>query len=427
MKKKIQIHELRKGMYVSELDRPWFGTPFLFQGFQIQTDEEIEQLRQCCQYVYIDTEPPSLINTPKQRNTPISIIQPSAIEHDVAAVLEPHQRKKTAGSAPPSHRYMHEVLLKEELGQARELESRARQLIYTIADDVRLGRSLDTVGAKNAVAGMVESVIRNPDALAWLTHLKNKDDYTALHSVRVCILALTFGRHLELSVEQLHVLGIGALLHDIGKLKVPNEILNKPGRLTDTEFAIMRTHVPLGVEILANTPGIPRAAVQVAQRHHERYSGTGYINGFSGDKIGLFGLIGGIVDAYDALTSDRAYHTGRSSYDALDLLYQAKNTDFHAGLVEQFIQCMGIYPLGSIVEMNDGCIGVVISINRSHRLKPCVAMVLTPEKQPYVPATTVVDLYKFPHNSAGRILEIRRVLATGAYGINPAAYLTAIG
>ena len=427
MKKKIQIHELRKGMYVAELDRPWFGTPFLFQGFQIQSDEEIEQLRQCCQYVYIDTEPQDLPNTPASKRRGASVLaQPVASEYDVAAVLEFHQRKKTAGSGQPAHRYMHEVLLKEELGQARELESRARQLIYTIADDVRLGRSLDTVGAKNAVAGMVESVIRNPDALAWLTHLKNKDDYTALHSVRVCILALTFGRHLELPVEQLNVLGIGALLHDIGKLKVSNEILNKPGRLTDAEFAIMRTHVPLGVEILANTPGIPGAAVEVAQRHHERYGGAGYINGFSGDQIGLFGLIGGIVDAYDALTSDRAYHAGRSSYDALDLLYQAKNTDFHAGLVEQFIQCMGIYPLGSIVEMNDGCIGVVTSINRAHRLKPCVAMVLTPEKKPYVPAT-VVDLFKSPQDSAGRPLEIRRVLAAGTHDINPAAYLTVVG
>ena len=426
MKKKIQISELRKGMYVSELDRPWFGTPFLFQGFAIQTDEEIEQLRQCCQHVYIDTDHQDLPNTlaSKRRGAPVPA-QSVVSEHDVAAVLEFSQRKKTAGSAQPAHRYMHEVLLKEELGRARELESRARQLIYTIADDVRLGRSLDTVGAKNAVAGMVESVIRNPDALAWLTHLKKKDDYTALHSVRVCILALTFGRHLELPVEQLNVLGIGALLHDIGKLKVPNEILNKPARLTDAEFVIMRTHVPLGVEILVNSAGIP-AAVEVAQRHHERYSGGGYINGFSGDQIGLFGLIGGIVDAYDALTSDRAYHAGRSSYDALDLLYQAKNTDFHAGLVEQFIQCMGIYPLGSIVEMNDGRVGVVISINRSHRLKPCVAMVLTPGKKPYVPAT-VVDLFKSPQNNDGHMLEIRRVLAAGTYDIDPAAYLTAIG
>jgi putative nucleotidyltransferase with HDIG domain len=278
------------------------------------------------------------------------------------------------------------------------------------------------VEAKKAVAGMVESVVRNPDALVWLTQLKKKDEYTALHSLRVCILALTFGRHLELSPEQLNILGIGALLHDVGKFKVPNEILNKPARLTDAEYQIMKTHVPLGVEILENTPNIPPAAIEVARRHHERYSGSGYINGFSGDEIGLFGLIGAIVDTYDAITSDRAYHSGMSAYDALNLLYQARNTEYHTGLVEQFIQCMGVYPIGSVVEMNSGSVGVVISINRARRLKPRVALVLDPDKQPYVPAS-VVDLFKSPMDSNGKVLEIRKVLPSGMYGIVPANYL----
>ena len=160
----------------------------------------------------------------------------------------------------------------------------------------------------------------------------------------------------------------------------------------------------------------------MARRHHERYSGSGYVNGFSGDEIGLFGLVGAIVDTYDAITSDRAYHAGMSAYDALNLLYQARNTEYHTGLVEQFIQCMGVYPIGSVVEMNSGSVGVVISINRARRLKPRVALVLDPNKHPYTPSP-VVDLFHSPVDDNGKVLEIRKVLPTGTYGIVPANYL----
>ena len=337
-------------------------------------------------------------------------------------VLEFELLKNTQSARARHPQHEDSTSLEQEVSVAQAAESRTRTLIYSIMDDIRLGRSINSVEAKKAVAGMVESVVRNPDALVWLTQLKKKDEYTALHSLRVCILALTFGRHLGLSAEQLNVLGIGALLHDVGKFKVPNEILNKPARLTDAEYQIMKTHVPLGVEILENTPNIPPAAIEVARRHHERYSGSGYINGFSGDEIGLFGLVGAIVDTYDAITSDRAYHSGMSAYDALNLLYQARNTEYHTGLVEQFIQCMGVYPIGSVVEMNSGSVGVVISINRARRLKPRVALVLDPDKHPYTPAP-VVDLFQSPVDGSGRVLEIRKVLPTGTYGIVPANYL----
>lgn len=423
MRKKIQVHELRKGMYVAELDRPWIGTPFLFQGFYISSDAEIEELRRYCQYVFVDTEQetPSLAAS---RKTPGRQIPPpqQPMEPDPVALLEFKLLNKSAPAAHPTHRYRDETLLEEEIVHARTVESRSRELIYTIMDDVRLGKGIAVAEAKNAVAGMVESVVRNPDALVWLTQLKNKDEYTALHSLRVCILALTFGRHLELPPDHLNVLGIGALLHDIGKLKVPNEILNKPARLTDKEFGIMKTHVPHGVAILESTPGIPAAAIEVARRHHERYSGAGYINGYSGDQIGLFGMIGAIVDSYDAISSDRAYHTGLSAYDALARLYQGRNTDFHTGLVEQFIQCMGIYPIGSIVEMRSGNVGVAISINRTRRLRPQVALVLDTDKKPYT-RTTVVDLFHAPLDASGKPLEIKKVLPAGTYGINPSAYV----
>ena len=288
--------------------------------------------------------------------------------------------------------------------------------------DVRLGRSINTTAAKKVVADMVDSVIRNPDALMCLNQLKDKDEYTALHSLRVCVLALAFGRHLELSEEELNLLGIGALLHDIGKMKVPNDILNKPGKLTEDEFALMKSHVPRGVEILEKAHGISSAAIDVARYHHERYAGNGYALGTKGDQIGLFGSVGAIVDCYDAITSDRSYHTGMSAHDALTKMYSWRGRDFQPLLVEQFIQCMGIYPIGSVVELNNGSIGVVVSINRARRLKPKVAMVLNPDKTPYAPSK-VIDLMHQDTTGGGRGLEIRKVLPPGEHGVIPTKYI----
>lgn len=424
MRKKIPVSELRKGMYIAELDRPWIGTPFLYQGFPLTDDDEVEMLHRYCRYVFIDPEREEAFAAPARVPTGQTAQPPAQrfSNHDPLSTLEFKLLKKSSPATHPEHRYRAETPLEEEIGQAREVESRGRQLIYSLMDDVRLGKSIATGEAKLVVAQLVESVVRNPDALVWLTQLKKQDEYTALHSIRVCILALTFGRHLELPRQHLNLLGIGALLHDIGKLKIPDDILNKPGRLTAPEYEIMKTHVPLGVALLESTAGIPAEAIQVAGRHHERYSGNGYVSGYSGDNIGLFGMMGAIVDCYDAVTSDRVYQAGISPYDALALLYKGRNTDFHTGLVEQFIQCMGIYPIGSIVELSNGHIGVVVSINRARRLRPMVALVLDGDKKPY-PQASLVDLFTPPRDGAGQTLEIKRILPAGSHGINPASYL----
>jgi len=255
-----------------------------------------------------------------------------------------------------------------------------------------------------------------------LSQLKDADEYTALHSLRVCILALTFGRHPDFNREELNLLGVGALLHDVGKMKVPVEILNKPGRLTDKEFEIMKSHVPEGVKILNSADGIADASIQVAANHHERYAGGGYAGGVAGDRIGSFGLISGIVDCYDAITSDRVYHSGLSAYEALTKMYSWRSTDFHPGLIEQFIQCMGIYPVGSLVELTDGRVGVVITVNRKRRLRPRVALVLKEDKTPYRKPKLVnlVDLEEAQGQDAPSIV---KVLQPGEYGINPIDYL----
>ena len=423
MKKKVSIQDLRLGMYVSELDRDWLETPFLFQGFAIESDEQIEELRRYCQYVYIDTEEGYDI-TPKRRPAapaPKNILLSAENPKERVPNMEQVLHRFTPGHRRPP-RYQDVTTLEEEIGHAREIVTETREAVYNIMDDVRLGRSINTTGAKKIVANMVDSVIRNPDALMCLNQLKNKDEYTALHSLRVCVLALAFGRHLDLTDEELNLLGIGALLHDIGKMKVPNEIINKPGKLTDEEFDLMKSHVPRGVEILEKAHGILPASVDVARFHHERYAGGGYAQGAKGENIGLFGSVGAIVDCYDAITSDRSYHTGMSAHDALKKMYSWRGRDFQPLLVEQFIQCMGIYPIGSVVELNTGGIGVVISINRKRRLKPKVALVLSPDKTPMTPVK-VIDLMHQAAEGLDHEVEIRKVLPPGEYGVVPTNYI----
>lgn len=407
-------------MYVSELDRPWIESRFLFQGFEVRTQEELDELVRLCKYVYVETDVEFKDGHVRPRQ-PASIGTPDPEEFAAKRIRIEILDKFSEHHATKPARYPDLVSLEEELPQAQEIATNANALVENIMHDARFGHVFDSTAIKNSIAGMVQSVLRNPDALLWFSQLKNKDTYTSEHSLRVCILALTFGRHLELPEPDLNMLGIGALLHDIGKVKIPIEILDKPDRLTAEEFELMKQHVPWGVDILSQTPGIPEAAIDVARFHHERYDGSGYTAGLKGEQINLFGQIGAIVDSYDDITSDRPYHQGMAPHDALRKIYEWRRKDFHEILVEQFIQCMGIYPIGSVVEMNTGSVGVVISANRARRLRPRIAMVLDPSKQRYQ-APQIIDLIQEDMHGQNALL-IQRVLPPGSFDINPADYL----
>lgn len=423
MRKKIDVQYLEVGMYVAELDRPWLGTPFLFQGFEIRSPAEITELRRWCQWVYVEMPDtysvsgaprPAAATLPK-RSLRIETEAEQRVAHDFLKIINQPRGQPV---------YADQWALEQEIPAAREHYAAARTMLYEVLDDIRAGKNINSIAAKRVIGELAESVIRNPDALTCFIQLKKKDEYTAQHSLRVCILALAFGRHLGLDREMLETLGLGALLHDIGKMKVPADILNKPSTLSEYEFSLMKSHVPRGVELLEQMPGIPRPAIDVARCHHERYSGGGYIAGLTGDQIGFFGMLGGIVDCYDAITSDRAYRAGMSAHAALKQMYGWRNRDFHPGLVEQFIQCMGIYPIGSVVELNTGEIAVVVTMNRVRRLKPRVTLVLNEHCAPYSTPVTV-DLMQHK-TSDGRPCEIDRVLEPGVYGIDPVLYLPMI-
>ncbi|MEK7206945.1 MAG: HD-GYP domain-containing protein [Pseudomonadota bacterium] len=417
MKKRLDVQQLKVGMYVYELDRPWRETPFLFQGFEIRSEAEIRELQHYCAHVFVDDDKAagtvSAPHTSSENSTARNGQRHNKLERDLLIKVESQPLLKAV--------YHDQTSLEEEVEIVRETHQQARALIHTVMEDARLGKNINMIGAKVVVGEMAESVIRNPDALTCFTQLKKKDEYTALHSLRVCLLALAFGRHLGLEHQDITALGIGALLHDIGKMRVPNEILDKPGALTDYELALMKSHVPHGVEILEKTRDIPATAIDVARCHHERYGGDGYLNGLKGDGIGLFGMIGGIVDCYDAISSDRAYRAGMSAHAALKKMYEWRSNDFHPGLVEQFIQCMGIYPIGSVVELNTGEVGVIVTMNRARRLKPRIALIKRADNSAF-DETSMVDLMDYKTRD-GWSCEIDRVLEPGVHGINPVDHL----
>jgi len=407
MLRKIPVDQLTQGMYVSELDRPWLDTPFLFQGFFIRSDAELEQLRSSCDYVYVD---------------PLRVAQdmPTATRRRPPATREAPVGHLSAGE----RRYPRQIPLERELKSARAVRQRARSFIDTVFEDVRSGRRPDLTEVRQVVSGMVESIVRNPDAQMCLAQLKHRDEYTAQHSVNVCVLTVAFGRHLGVALPELNLLGMGALLHDIGKLRTPLEILNKPARLTADEFAVMREHPVHGRNILEAIPGMPAEVVDVAFAHHERLHGHGYPRGLVGNELSSWSKIVAIVDVYDAITSDRAYHDGLPATQALTKMYAWRERDFDPELMEQFIQCIGIYPIGALVELTSGEVGVVLSINPRLRLRPKVMLSRDAQGRPYFPAR-IVDLAEFVDRDDGPYA-IQRVLEPGACGIDAGEQIATI-
>ncbi len=415
MKVKIDVRDVKLGMYIAELDRPWLETPFLFQGFELRTREELEHLQKHCRYVYVDVHKSPMF-TPKyvQRD---AMARMRALQAEDEKIKRKVRQLAEQAARPQRRSYLDQTSFEEELVHAKAIERRAREVMREAISYVQKGKSVDLPMAKKVVGNMVDSVVRNPDALICLSQLKDISEYTALHSIRTCIIALAFGRHLALSRDELNILGLGVLLHDIGMIKVPKEILDKPAGLTPREFEIMTKHVRWGLKIADESGGVAAGAADVVGQHHERSDGQGYPNRWTGPAIAPAGMIGAIVDVYDAVTSDRTYSGALSAEETLKRMYEWRHKDFNAPMVEEFIRCMGIFPIGSLVELSTGSIGVVITVNRARRLKPKIALVLTGNKTAYS-HKVVTDLME--HKDArGNEIKISRVLPSGAYSINP--------
>jgi cyclic di-GMP phosphodiesterase len=260
-------------------------------------------------------------------------------------------------------------------------------------------------------------VLRNPDAMMLLAKVKAKGDYEFVRAVDTSLLMIMFGRFLQLERAQLDVLGMAGMLLDVGKIMVPDAVLRKPALLTPREYELVKKHVMHSVDIIRKEKELPHEVIDIVLQHHERQDGSGYLHGLRGAEITLYGAIAGMADSYSAMVSTRPYAKPLSPSNALSSLYKLHGTLFHQALIEQFIQCIGIYPVGSVVELNSGEIGVVIMQNLVRRLQPRVMVILDKDRKPLRPEK-ILDLMKEPKVTADQTYQIRRTLPADTLPVN---------
>jgi HD-GYP domain-containing protein (c-di-GMP phosphodiesterase class II) len=535
MHRKVNATELALGMFVADLDRPWIDTPFLLQGFLIDDEDQLRQLRQHCQWVMIDphrsvgaefdTPVRKTPNSPRDHgNEPRVVVQraesprpgngsartgqgtakPATRTDTGSSAGKPADNGRSAqrgggtrefavsvdapntrgqGLAPargsvhagesaqeggarrgfwgqlkegvsglfarkeeevqeyadppdtapaqPEHVrasfipetvqltiYEDKHTVEEEVGAATIAYDRTSELLHNVVEDIRAGGNLQLESVEEVIDDMVQSMVRNPDAMMWVARMREQDLTVYGHGLSVAVSLVAFGRHLGYPKEQLSQLGMLGLLLDIGKIKLPRDLLEKSARLTSDEFEQIKDHVDLGLEILAATPNIHPDVIEGIAQHHERMNGTGYPNNIMGEKIGVFGRMAAIADTYAAVTKRRPYAEAISPHEALQMLSNWSGTQFHADMVEQFIQSIGVFPVGSLVELSTGEVAVVVTHNKIKRLRPKVLVVTEQDKTPHRHPSMRDLLYDVSDNPAF----IRRGLPSNAYGLDPSEY-----
>ncbi len=424
MHTKISSSRLVTGMYVADLDRPWVDTPFLFQGFLIENDDHVLQLQKYCKFVLVDSElstanvQNSILTYGEEpgQNKPESILPSEDASDDVGLSLQTSFIPASVKITP----FKNITPVEAELVPAGETYTRTTEALGEIFRDFASDEHLALQDVEVVIQDMVESMIRNPDALMLLSRLRQEDEVVYGHGLNVAIYLVALGRHLSLPKNMLERLGTIGLLLDIGKTKLPRELLQKNGRLTSEEFETIKSHVPICLDILKDTPSLHPDILEGIAQHHERENGSGYPAGLSKGEISLFGRMAAIADTFSALTNPRPYAEPVPAYQALQTMANWGSEFFHAPIVEQFIHAIGIFPVGSMVELSTGEVAVVISHNKVRRLKPRVLIISGKDKTPSKNPTTLDLLH--PPGTYKTLPSILSGLPTGAYGLNPREY-----
>lgn len=441
-KELIAAADARLGMFVVELDRPWVGTPFLMQGFLIDDARTLEQLVECCRFIYIDRSrsigehyapPADDAGTPRARHaaarqavsdagsvsggSQLSFLEALTIVRKGG--LDAAAARRLAGDAVADRPETQSV--ERELVRASPVMAEAEAVFEQVVADVRENRKPDIVQVTESVDDMLQSVKRNPDALLWLIRLKQYDRYSYHHALDVTVHLLVFAHSMGFSEDGATVLGVAGMMQDIGKIRLPERVLQKAGRLTRLEMEIAKSHVDFSIQIIRQDPNPMPGLIEIVSRHHERIDGSGYPEGLRGGAIGLRAEMAGLVDTFCAMTSKRAYDEPLSTQRALEALVRLRETRFSGNVVDGFIQCIGLYPAGTLVELNSGEVAVVIAQNRVRRMQPRVLVLLCADKTPnHHPPT--LDLLYSPLTPAGEPYRILRALPGGAYDIDSSEF-----
>ncbi|MCI0654648.1 MAG: HD-GYP domain-containing protein [Methylococcaceae bacterium] len=405
----ISVQHLKIGMFVSKLDRAWLETPFPLEGVWINSPDDINKVKLYCDMVWIDPDKSWFKNLDLQYRQKHS---KPVRETPRFSGLTRHRHEGQAGAT---------ISFADEIAGARTSYSQANQVIGDIMRDIEAGRTPAFGSVKDAVTNMLDSIHRNSDALLWLTLLKDKHNYTYQHCLDVSIHMMNFGKYLGLPKIQQHLVGVAGLLQDIGKTRLPSELLNKQEKLSDEEKKLTQEHVRHSLDIIARSPFLHRTVGTIIEQHHERYDGKGYPAGLKGDRISMFGSMSSIVDTYNAMLSQRPGGAPCSSFQAITALHEGKGTAYHPALVERFIQCIGVYSPGTICELNTGELALVIEQNKTRRLCPKLLVIFDSGKNPYA-SPYVIDLLDEPSDADQAAHSIKRVVEPHDYQIDLQRY-----
>jgi HD-GYP domain-containing protein (c-di-GMP phosphodiesterase class II) len=432
----IDVAKVSEGMYVSKLDRPWLETPFIFQGFEISEQAEIDMLQRCCSIVYIDVERGKLsddqvrrlIEMQRQPRKPPpqaarrKTREPGKLVRWLQKLLTRLGLFRQAATLASSGQegYGIQTTVRAEADAARNayraLGKHHKELMdhATIRGEVRMDE------LRRAVQPAIDSVLRNPNALAWEVFSRKRSTENYNRSVGTAIWCLMFGRHLNFDRDMLEDLAMGGMLLDIGNSMLPKSIAATSGAITEEQKTMVRQHVEFGVKILADSQGVAQPVADMVCCHHERFDGSGYPQGMLGNQVPPFGRIAGIADCYDAMTSESAYSKPMAAYDAARALNEMRGKEFAAEVVGQFLATMGMFPVASLVELNDGSVAVVLEQNPNNVLRPKVLLLLDQDKEP-LPQPRVVEMRDLPLDATqSGALWIVSGHEHGAFGIDPA-------
>ncbi len=386
----MQAMSLEPGMFVAELDRPWLETPFALQGFVVRDTDEVLYVSKHVDHVYVDAEY-------KGQSQPLALaVAPTA--------------------ATPENR----LELKEEFRHAKVCFDSAADTLDRVFESIRSGQETDIGSVRNAVNPLIEGVFRNQEAVAALLRLKESGSYRYHHGVSMAVWAAILGRHIGLQQDELEKLAIGCAMCDVGMTQLPPELLDQTDNLTDEQRAVVRAHPTIGAQMVAESGEVDFEILAIIENHHERMDGSGYPRGIEGAAIPVLARIAGLVDAYDAMITPRPYAQARTSHEAVQELIDLKGSLFQDALVEQFIQAIGLFPTGTVVELNSGEVAIVVNQNQTRRLKPEVVIVLDENKEKKDPLQ-LLDLANQSIAADGERW-IARELTAGTYGVNSEDY-----
>ena len=374
MLKRIDVKDLRVGMFLHELCGSWMDHPFWRSKFLIEDPQDIQRvLASNVRELWVDTS--------------------KGLDVEAGQVKEETDQEidEVLARAEQFDEKVKKVQLAQEMDRAAKIVSKASEAVTSMFKEVRMGKALDVSDALPLVEEISNSVLRNPGALISLARLKTKDNYTYMHSVAVCALMVSLARQLGFDEEATRKAGLAGLLHDVGKMAIPNEILDKPGRLSDEEFATIKSHPVEGHKMLLEGTGVDEVALDVCLHHHEKVDGSGYPEGLSGEQISIYAKMGAVCDVYDAITSNRPYKAGWDPAESLRKMAEWSKGHFDDIVFQAFVKSVGIYPIGSLLRLESGRIGVVIDQTEKSLLSPKVKVFYSTKSNLRIPPE-VLDL-----------------------------------